>query len=184
MKRKIFFSRRMPPKAILQEVLDIDVEMSEERVTELYVTKSIENDNFTHNGPWTLRPVLDKLGTLAESSIPSSITAKSVWSMVKQKIDQSDVLVAIVNKKAHGTVVEIGYAVGLGRIAVYVLPDFANKYEDTIDLWMSFQLAYQTKNFWKEEDILNVAEFQKRGIDSISEYENYINSIVPRFLAR
>jgi hypothetical protein len=184
MKRRIFFSRRMPPQVVIEEILDVNINMSEATVTELYTTKRIENEKFIRNGPWTLRPVLDKDGSLADNLIPTSITAKSVWAMVKHKIDDSDVLIAIVNSKAYGTVVEIGYAVGLSKMAVYVLADLENTYEDTIDLWMSFYLAHQTKEFWNEEDILNIEEFNIRGIHSIQDYEAYINNIIPRFLAR
>lgn len=184
MKRKLFFSRRMPPQVVVEEILDVQIDMSEEKVHELYTSKTIESDSFIRNGPWTLRPVLDKQGSLADNRVPHSVTATSVWKMVKQKIDESDALIAIVNLKAYGTVVEVGYAVGLHRMAVYVLADLENSYEDTIDLWMSFYLAYQTKHLWKEEDIKNVEEFQVRGINSIADYEKYIHKIIPRFLAR
>lgn len=184
MKRKLFFSRRMPPQIVIEETLDIKIDMSEEEVHQLYTTKIIETKSFIRNGPWTLRPVLDKEGSLADNRVPQSVTATSVWKMVKHKIDESDSLIAVVNLKAYGTVVEIGYAVGLQRIAVYVLADVENSYEDTIDLWMSFYMAYQTKHLWKEEDIRNIEEFSIRGINSIQDYVAYIHKIIPRFLAR
>lgn len=183
-KRRIFFSKRIQPDVPPEEVLPVHSGMSLADVTALYVNKTIEGEHYIHNGPWTLRGVVDDEGTLATNSMPPCVNAHSVWLMVKEKIDGSDALVATVNPKAYGTVLEIGYAVGLNRLAVYALADSRNTPEETVDLWMSFQLAYQTRHLWEASDIKNVKEFGKRGILSVRDYGNYVNNLVPRFLTR
>ena len=75
-------------------------------------------------------------------------------------------MLAIINAKAYGTIVEIGHASGTGKLAVYVLPEKSMGMEEIEDLWLIFQAGLQTKQNWKEEDIKNIETFKEYDIYS------------------
>lgn len=183
MKRSFYFARRIPTKASEEECLSISPEMSSEEIFRLYVEKSVDFENYISNGPWILRPFFEN-GAHQPNQFPKEVTPHTIWEMVKKKIVSSSAIVALIEPKSYGTIVELSYAAGLGNIAVYVLPAEGVTIEECEDLWMSFQASLQTSELWDEEDIRNIPLFTERGINSISEYTSYIMSIVPKFLKR
>ncbi len=183
MKRAYYLARRIPANATLDEILPVTPQMTPKQIQDLYITKTTTYDTYIHNGPWILRPIIAE-GTFYQNPFPPSLAPYHVWEMVKTKIERSDVLVAIVNPKSYGAIVEVGYAVGLGTLAVYVLPDKELTDEERKDLWLVIQTSVQTRALWKEEDILNIYTFREYNIFTLDEYINFISVIVPNFLSK
>lgn len=183
LKKKIYFAKRIAPDADSAVYLCINSSMTVQEVMHAYAQKEIDKKNYIHNGHWILRGInLDD--SFAKSSMPQDVTPYSVWCMVRQKIETSDLMVAIVNPKAFGTIAEIGYASASGRIAVYVLPDKGLDSEDIQDLWLVFQAALNTKELWNDEDIKNIDEFSQYNIFSLQNYLDFVQKIVPNFLKK
>ena len=102
--------------------------------------------------------------------------------MVKRKIEDSDIVVGIVNCKAYGTIAELGYASSIPSKACYVLPDKKMIDDDYCDLWFIFQIVRNTERFWSDVDIQSISEFKSFGIDSVKSYVLFIESVVPKFM--
>lgn len=148
-----------------------------------YIEKCVEFDCYISHGPWILRPIIEE-GSFYQNNFPDDILPLDIWRMVKCKIEMSHVLVAVVDLKSFGTITEAGYAVGLGTVAVYILPDNKLTEDDIKDLWLVFQSSLQTKHLWKEEDIVNIPLFLKYDIKNIKEYEDFVAKIIPNFLSK
>lgn len=99
--------------------------------------------------------------------------------MCKQKIDDSDAFVAIVQMEAYGAVAEAGYAIGRGK-AVYVLPDVAS-HEILKEMWFIFHMSLSTTDRSHPDDFA-VPAFAERGIRDLAGYTAFIRSIIPPFL--
>lgn len=183
MKRSYYFARRIPANATPEEILVITPQMTVQEVYSRYVGKATEYDAYIHNGPWILRPIVSE-GIFYENNFPAELTPYNVWEMVGKKMEQSHVLIAIVNPKSYGAIVEVGYAVGIGTIAVYVLPDKELSYEERQDLWLVMQTSIQTRSLWKEEDIQNTTIFREYNIFTLDEYLAFITVIIPNFLSK
>lgn len=183
MKRAYYFARRIPIHATPNEILTITPQMAPREIHDLYVGKSTSYDSHIHNGPWILRPIVAE-GIFYENTFPPALTPYNIWEMVGRKIEQSHVLVAIVNPKSYGAIVEVGYAVGLGTVAVYVLPDKELTHEERQDLWLVLQASIQTQALWKDEDIVNAAAFREYNIFTIGEYLDFVTAIIPNFLSK
>jgi len=164
-KRKIYLAQRISINADPTMILPIKSFMSPQKIKKLYTQKTINKEKYIHNGHWILRPLRSK-NSFEENNIPSTITPYDIWDMVQQKINTSDAMLAIINAKAYGTIVEIGHASGTGKLAVYVLPEKSMGMEEIEDLWLIFQAGLQTKQNWKEEDIKNIETFKEYDIYS------------------
>lgn len=184
MKRRIYIARKILPDPSGENTLDINSSMSVEKITSLYVAKENQKERFIHNGHWILRSVDDSTGTLRKSDLPTSLTPSDVLGMVKAKIDSSDACVAFLDDKSFGAIVELGYAVGKGNVACYVLPEGNLKRREVKDLWLSFQFALQTRHLWRQEDIGAIEEFNLYDIQTIQDYENFLLNTIPVFLER
>lgn len=182
-KRRIYFAKRITPNLHPSELLPVKPGHSAEDVKKLYVEKEVEYPGYVQTGMWTMRPVQEG-GDLAKSTLPEDLQPSHIWEMVKTKIEQSDVVVSIVNDLSYGTILESGYAAGLGRVALYVLPDknLGKVKED--DLWFAFQASLATKHLWKQEDFDAIPAFKEFGIQNAAEYEELISIIVPKFLSK
>jgi hypothetical protein len=183
MDRAYYFARRIPKNAEENQILPINPEMSVGEIHNRYVEKRVVCDNYISHGPWILRPIVDD-GVFHPNNFPSEITPYDIWGMVRCKIEMSDVLVALVDTSSFGTIVEVGFAAGLGTVAVYVLPDKKNTQEEIKDLWLVFQNSLQTRHLWRDEDITNVTLFSEYGITNAKEYGEFVSNVVPNFLTR
>ena len=181
MKRRIYIARKILPDPTSETVLDITSGLGVEEIKLLYVNREIERDTFIHNGHWVLRPI-NAEGALIKTTLPFSLTPRDVFEMVEAKISSSDALIAILGPKSFGAIVELGYAIGRGDVAVYVLPEKDLEREMVKDLWLSFQFALRTRRLWKQSDIESVEEFKMYGIHTVENYENFILNIIPPFL--
>lgn len=164
-------------------ILNIKSNMSIKEVHDLYVTHSIQKESYIYNGHWILRPPTSEID-FTENKMPSDLKPFNIWNMVKEKIEDSDIVLGIINQKAYGTISEIGYACSKGTIAVYVLPEYNIDESELQDLWFIFQIVQSTKHLWKNEDIEMLQEFRDFNIYSIQDYEHYLASIVPNFMKR
>ncbi len=179
--RKIYIAKRIASNTLNDVFIETNTDMDVDDLIHTYKSKKIDRGTYIHNGHWILRSV-SKTDVLEENDLPSGLKPEHIMEMVFPKLEKSDALVAIINGRAYGTIAELGYAVGTGKHAVYVLPDSGVDNEELEDLWMSFHMAFQTKHFWQDVDIQSVEEFQNRGIRSTIDYEKYILSITPKFL--
>ena len=119
-----------------------------------------------------------------KTTLPPLLMPSDVLEMVKAKIIFSDALIAILGPKSFGAVVELGYAIGRGNVAVYVLPERNLEQNVIKDLWLSFQFALHTQHLWKQSDIESVEEFKMHNIFTVEDYKNFILNITPLFLER
>ncbi len=178
---KIYIAKRIPKNPPANFVLDISSAMSVQEIHKLYVDKTIPYDNHIYNGPWILRPPLSE-NVFSLNQIPSELQPVHIWDMVKEKIESSDIFLAIINSKSYGIIAEAGYDCKCSKLAVYILPDINISKDDLQDLWFLFQMAKDTKHLWSDRDITSIAEFSNHGINSLAEYENLIDTIVPNFM--
>ena len=178
--RKIYIAKRIASNTFNDAFVEIAPEMSAVQLVEAYKSKQIKRETYIHNGHWIIRAVTD--GLLEENKLPTDLTPQHVVEMVIEKMNDSDALVAVLNSSAYGAIAELGYTVGTGKHAVYVLPERGLEEEKLQDLWMSFHLAFRTSHLWKEEDIQAIDEFSIRGIHSLEEYKKYVLAIIPNFL--
>lgn len=181
-KRKIYFAKRITAQQEPSEILSIEKHHSADDVKQLYIGKEVEYPAYTQTGMWTMRP-LKESGNLAENTLPKDLQPIHVWEMVKTKIEQSDIVVSVVSQLSYGTILESGYAAGLGRVALYVLPDKNLTKTEEDDLWFAFQASLATKHLWRAEDFEIIPAFKEFGIHNAEEYEELIHAIVPRFLS-
>lgn len=181
--RKIYFTRRILPDADPETILTVQPSMTVAEVTNAYANKILDKGKYLYNGHWILRGISAE-NSFKDNNIPKNISPYDIWNMVRQKIETSDIVLATINSKAHGTIAEAGYAAQSGRIAVYLLPDQNMSDEDLQDLWLVFQIALSTKHLWKQRDIEDIPDFKRYDIYSISDYLNFIVNIVPNFLKK
>lgn len=179
--RKIYIAKRIASNNFEDAFVEINSEMTAKDLVSAYQSKTVKRRSYIHNGHWILRSTSDE-GVLEENNLPSDLSPQHIMDMVVHKLDDSDALVAVINGGAYGTIVELGYAVGTGKHAVYVLPDKDVNQEGLEDLWMSFHLAFRTANLWQDIDIQAVDEFQQKEIFTVDDYKKYILSIIPKFL--
>ena len=179
--KKVYIARRIPTDPNPECVLSISSEMSPEEIRYLYVNKIQDKESYIYNGPWILRPPLPS-GDFEKSKLPKALKPYHIWDMVKRKIEDSDIVVGIVNCKAYGTIAELGYASSIPSKACYVLPDKKMIDDDYCDLWFIFQIVRNTERFWSDVDIQSISEFKSFGIDSVKSYVLFIESVVPKFM--
>lgn len=181
MKRTYYFARRIPVQASAEECLPISSNMTADEIHNGYVEKVSDHGSYTSNGPWILRPFAQE-GVHEPNCFPADISPYKIWRMVRQKIASSSAVIALIDPKAYGTIAELSYAAGLGTVAVYVLPAVHIANTDYADLWLSFQVSLETAPLWREEDIVNVDLFAANGIHSLSDYRQFVEAVVPKFL--
>lgn len=183
MKRKIYIARSIASNTFNDAIIESTPQDTVAKLSQIYIAKEIDRGKYIHNGHWIIRSV-KKDGELSEYRLPDNLQTADILKMVHKKIKSSDALVAILSSKSYGAIVELGYAVGLGNVAVYVLPEKELTDSEIQDLWLSFHFASLTYNLWEEEDISAIPEFNELGILSIEDYKKYISSIVPNFLKK
>lgn len=181
--KKVYIAKRIPKNPLPHLVLSISNLMSVEQIHSLYVNKVFADENYIYNGPWILRPPLTE-EDFSRNNLPVELKPQHVWKMVKEKIEASDVVIGIISGKAYGTIAEVGYACNCKNIAVYVLPEQNIQEDELQDLWFLFQMAKETKDLWSENDIKNVKEFSKIGINSLQDYVRFLENIVPNFIRK
>ena len=181
--RKIYFAGRILPNADPETSLMVNSSMTVSEVTNAYINKVLNKGSYIHNGHWILRNICSE-NSFENNNIPKAISPADIWDMVRQKIETSDAVLAIINTRAHGTIAEAGYAARSGKVAVYLLPDQDMKDGDLQDFWLVFQIACSTKHLWKQEDIENIPHFKKYDIRSITDYSNFVANIIPNFLKK
>jgi len=181
--KKVYIARRISKNPESKLVLNIKREMSLDEIFKNYSEKEEFFGSYIYNGPWTLRPPVSD-DVFAFNNMPADLTPVDVWNMVKQKIESSDVFLGILNNKSFGTIAESGYACCCKNIAVYILPELGISSEELQDLWFVFQMAKNSKRLWCDEDIKMLDIFSSFSICSISQYEEYVSSIIPNFMKR
>lgn len=179
--RKIYIAKRIASNTFDDASVQVHPDMSVDDLVSAYQNKEVVRKNYIHNGHWILRPV-SKGGVLEENRLPPDLTPQHIMDMVIHKLNESDALVAVINSGAYGAIAELGYAVGTGKHAVYVLPDNDINVDQLEDLWMSFHLAFRTMNLWQDGDIQVLDEFKEKSIFSVDDYKRYVLSIIPKFL--
>lgn len=178
--RKIYIAKRIASNSFDDAFVQINPTMDADDLVCAYRNKKVTRSTYIHNGHWILRPVSE--GVLEENKLPNDLGPQHIMDMVVHKLEDSDALVAVINSGSYGTIAELGYTVGTGRHAVYVLPDTDVTHEELEDLWMSFHLAFRTNHLWQDIDILSIDEFKQWGIESVADYKKYVLSIIPKFL--
>jgi hypothetical protein len=181
--KKVYIAKRIPKNAPPHFVLNIGPSMTVEEIHSLYIGKEYADENYVYNGPWILRPPLAE-NEFSASKLPACLKPNHIWDMVKVKIENSDVVLGIVNGKAYGTIAEVSYACRHKGIAVYALPDEGLDESVLHDLWFLFQMVKDTKHLWSDDDMKNISEFSKRNINSIKEYEDFLETIIPNFMKK
>ena len=179
--RKIYIAKRISSNTFDDAFVEIHEDMTPNDLVHAYTEKQVVREKYVHNGHWILRSA-SKDGELEENKLPDDLSPQHIMEMVVHKLNDSDALVAVINKNSYGTIAELGYAVATKKHAVYVLPDKDVTQDELEDLWMSFHLAFQTANLWCDEDIQSVEDFKEYGIMSVSDYRAYVLSVVPKFL--
>lgn len=182
-KRSYYFARRIPSNADANDILVISSSMSPAKIHTLYVEKSTDYETYIHNGPWILRPIGGN-AAYTQNNLPKDLAPEDIWNMVREKIETSHVLVAIISSLSYGTIAEAAYATALNTVAVYILPDLATTQGEKNDLWFLFHMSLQTQHLWKDEDFTNVKCFRDYEIRNSAEYINFIKKIVPDFLSK
>ena len=181
--KKIYKAKRIPKDSPPHLILEIKSFMTIKEIHSLYVEKVFVGQKYIYNGPWILRPPVSE-DEFTENHLPIDLQPNDIWLMVKNKIENSDVFLGIVNSKSYGTIAEISYACKCKGVAVYVLPDKEVNDEELQDLWFLFQMIKDTKDLWCDDDIKNIEEFSDLGITSIKEYETFLGTIVPNFMKK
>jgi len=182
-KRKLYFARRIPTNQNQEEIINIRPEHTAQDLKQIYQEKEIHYPNYIQSGSWTLRP-LNQEGGLTVNNLPEDLNPLDVWEMVKMKIENSDIVVAIINTLSYGTILEAGYAAGLNRVSLYVLPDVSATAAQEDDLWFAFQASLSTQHLWQEEDFKTLQIFQEYGITNSKEYIELIKIIAPHFMKK
>ena len=181
--KKVYIAKRIPKNPSPHFILNIDSLMTVEQIKLLYIEKVYISEKYIYNGPWILRPPLSDT-EFSLNQLPIDLKPNHIWDMVRDKIESSDVVLGIINSKSYGTIAEVGYACNCKTVAVYVLPDEDVSEEELQDLWFLFQIAKITRHLWSDVDIKNINEFSERGINSLQEYEDFINTIIPNFMKK
>lgn len=181
--KKVYIAKRIPKNSPAYLILDIKPSLTVKEIHSLYVKKVFINQKYIYNGPWILRPPISE-EKFTENHLPIKLQPNHIWLMVKEKIENSNVFLGIVNSKSYGTIAETSYACKCKGIAVYALPDKDVNDEELQDLWFVFQMIKDTKNFWSDDDIKNITEFSDLGITSIKEYETFLETIIPNFMKK
>ena len=164
-------------------VINTTNEMVPAEIHGIYVNKVQVFDSYIYNGPWILRPPISD-NVFSINNLPESLKPEDIWKMVKNKIDSSDVFVGIVNSKSYGTIAEAGYACQNKNIAVYIIPEFGLNEDELQDLWFIFQIAKNTRLRWDDGDFKTIPEFKNLGINSVHQYESYVDKIIPNFMKK
>lgn len=181
--KKIYIARQIPKMASPAFILNITKDMTLIEIRKAYVDKIQIFDSYIYNGPWILRPPITD-NTFEDNNLPLYLRPEHVWQMVKEKIHTSDVFIGIVNSKSYGTIAEAGYACQCNDIAVYIIPELGLNEEEIQDLWFIFQIAKNTKPRWDDNDFKTIPEFKNFGINSVHEYESYVDKIIPNFMKK
>lgn len=171
---KVYFATKIKNLQNKEFILNLKNSKTRKDVYSIYTKKKIKYSKFIRNGHFIL--------SLSSQNNLHFLKQSDVWDMCKFKIKDSDIFFATIEPTSFGTFTEIGYAVGLNKIPVYVMPAKELNFNSILDFWFVFQLALNTKKFYKESHIQMFDEFKNMNILSVQDYLDFVNKIRPKFL--
>lgn len=181
MKPIVYRARRVPYDSDGTEILDESWFFKEiELAIKDYGARNIDMGSYYLGGAWFF-PKISEKSVKSLSQKQSPLTPEEIWTVLREKIRKSDVLVAEVCPKAYGTIMEAAYAGGLGNIPVYAFPKKGLTQEEIEDLWFIFNLSLSTRKLWNPEHFSKSFGLME-DFESMEHFEQYLKSIVPNFM--
>jgi hypothetical protein len=178
-KETVYFARRIPVNPPPELLLPISPQTDLQEMYKLYATTLWDKGDYIYSGPWIFSR-LSAEGEREKGKLPKETRPIDIVKMVTQRVKTSSMLVAVISGKSYGTISEIGFAVRMGDIPVYVFPDPSLTQEEIQDLWFVFHMAAMTSHLWKEEHFKMSSLFPQQ--TTLKGYHAFLETLKPSFL--
>ena len=179
LKEKIYFAGRIPKNPPAERVVSLYPGMVGLDVQKALHEAELEREHFIFNGSWVFS-TLSVSGKDGKGALSKTIPSLDFVRMILGKMMQSSVIVATISGKTYGTIAEVGYAVAMGGVPVYVFPDPSLTRAEIEDLWFVFQMGAMTSHLWKEEHFKIPNLFPPK--TTLKGYQAFLMGLKPPFL--